>query len=51
MTNISKIKIETIRVYIESQPIATNFNEKYYLEELSRLANERLKEIPFELKN
>lgn len=50
MMNISKIKIETRRGYIGSQPIVTNFNEKYYLEELSKLANERLKEIPFELK-
>lgn len=50
MTNIPKIKIETRRGYIGSQPIAINFNEKYYLEELSKLANERLKEIPFELK-
>lgn len=50
MRNIPKIKIETRRGYIGSQPIATNFNEKYYLEELSKLVNERLKEVPFELK-
>lgn len=50
MRNIPKIKIETRRGYIGSQPIATNFNEKYYLEELSKLVNEKLKEVPFELK-